>query len=46
MICTTGAVVFRAAEAYLNYIEACYEKNHGLDGDAMKYWKLSVNVPV
>ena len=39
VICTTGAVVFRAAEAYLNYIEACYEKNHGLDGDAMKYWK-------
>ena len=39
VICTTGAVVFRAAEAYLNYIEACYEKNHNLDPDAERYWK-------
>ncbi len=26
----TGMVLFRAAEAYLNYIEACYEKNGSL----------------
>lgn len=39
VICTTGAVIFRAAEAYLNYIEASYEKNKSLDADATKYWK-------
>lgn len=36
---TNACPVFRAAEAYLNYIEACYEKNRSLDGDAIKYWK-------
>jgi hypothetical protein len=35
----TGMIIFRATEAYLNYIEACYEKNGSLDGDAIKYWK-------
>ncbi|WP_053975893.1 RagB/SusD family nutrient uptake outer membrane protein [Mangrovimonas xylaniphaga] len=34
----TGAIVFRATEAYLNYIEACYEKNGSLDGTASSYW--------
>jgi hypothetical protein len=34
----TGCIVFRAAEAYLNYIEACYEKNGSLDADAQAYW--------
>jgi hypothetical protein len=34
----TGSIVFRAAEAYLNYIEACYEKNGSLDADAKEYW--------
>jgi len=34
----TGMVLFRAAEAYLNYIEACYEKNGSLDGVAQGYW--------
>jgi hypothetical protein len=34
----TGSIVFRAAEAYLNYIEACYEKNGSLDADARDYW--------
>lgn len=34
-----GCIVFRAVEAYLNYMEACYEKNNTLDGDAKKYWK-------
>lgn len=33
-----GSIVFRAVEAYLNYIEACYEKNGSLDVDAAKYW--------
>lgn len=23
----------------MNYIEACYEKNHNLDPDAERYWK-------
>jgi hypothetical protein len=36
----TGAIVFRATEAYLNYMEACYEKNGNLDSDAAKYWRL------
>ncbi len=34
-----GSIVFRAAEAYLNYIEACYVKNNSLDSDASRYWK-------
>lgn len=34
----TAMVLFRAAEAYLNYIEACYEKNGSLDGVAQGYW--------
>lgn len=33
-----GSIVFRASEAYLNYIEACYEKNGTLDSDAITYW--------
>lgn len=36
---TYGCIVFRAAEAYLNYIEAAYEKNGSLDATAEKYWK-------
>ena len=35
----TGSITFRAAEAYLNYIEASYEKTGALDGDALKYWQ-------
>ncbi len=35
----TGAIIFRAVEAYLNYMEAEYEKNGSLDADALKYWK-------
>jgi hypothetical protein len=34
----TGSIVFRAAEAYLNYIEAYYEKNSSLDAEAKEYW--------
>ncbi len=35
----TGSLVFRATEAYLNYIEAEYVKNGSLDGKAVQYWK-------
>lgn len=35
----TASVVFRAAEAYLNYIEADYELNNSLDANSDKYWK-------
>lgn len=35
----TGCIIFRATEAYLNYIEASYERNSSLDADALKYWK-------
>ncbi|TRZ44326.1 RagB/SusD family nutrient uptake outer membrane protein [Robertkochia solimangrovi] len=36
---STGAIVFRATEAYLNYMEACYERNGALDGSATQYWR-------
>ena len=36
---SVGCIIFRAAEAYLNYIEACYEKTGAIDGDADAYWK-------
>ncbi len=35
----TGSVTFRASEAYLNYIEACYERNNNLDAKAQAYWR-------
>lgn len=35
----TGCPVFRAAEAYLNYIEAYYELNGKLSGNCGTYWK-------
>ncbi len=35
----TGCVIFRAAEAYLNYIEANYVLNGSLDGKSAEYWK-------
>ena len=35
----TALPIFRAAEAYLIYIEACYEKNGAIDELADKYWK-------
>lgn len=34
-----GCIVYRAVEAYLNYIEAYYERYGSLDGKAMNYWK-------
>ncbi|AZA80875.1 RagB/SusD family nutrient uptake outer membrane protein [Chryseobacterium lactis] len=35
----SGSLIFRASEAYLNYIEACYVKNQNLDGNASSYWQ-------
>ncbi|MGK9120705.1 RagB/SusD family nutrient uptake outer membrane protein [Olivibacter jilunii] len=35
----TGSITFRAVEAYLNYIEACYERNGSLDATARTYWQ-------
>lgn len=37
--CYTGALVFRATEAYLNYIEAYYERYGNLDATAQSYWQ-------
>lgn len=36
---TTASLVFRAAEAYMNYIEANYELDGSLDASSDKYWK-------
>lgn len=33
-----GSIIFRATEAYLNYMEACYESSGALDSDAQRYW--------
>ena len=35
----TASVIFRATEAYLIYMEACYVKSGSLDGKAQSYWK-------
>lgn len=35
----TGSLVYRATEAYLNYIEAQYELEHNLNGKALNYWR-------
>ena len=39
----TGSITFRGAEAYLNYMEACYELNGSLDATAQGYWKALRN---
>ncbi len=39
----TGCLIFRATEAYLNYIEAYYEKNGVLDETAERYWRAIRN---
>lgn len=36
---STGSIAFRAGEAYLNYIEACYERTGSIDAKADAYWK-------
>lgn len=35
----TCYIIFRAAEAYLNYIEASYEKQGMIDSDAARFWR-------
>lgn len=35
----TASIVFRAAEAYLIYLEASYEKNGKIDAKADQYWR-------
>ena len=39
LLAENACPVFRTAEAYLNYMEACYELNGSLDGVAETYWK-------
>ncbi|QNE41957.1 RagB/SusD family nutrient uptake outer membrane protein (plasmid) [Hymenobacter sp. NBH84] len=36
---STGSIVFRGAEAYLNYIEASYLKEKTINATADKYWR-------
>lgn len=36
---TTGCIVYRGVEAYLNYIEASYMKNGRIDSKADTYWR-------
>ncbi|PTN06291.1 RagB/SusD family nutrient uptake outer membrane protein [Mangrovibacterium marinum] len=36
---STGSIVFRAVEAYLNYIEASYLKSGQIDAKADQYWR-------
>jgi len=36
---STGAIVFRGVEAYLNYIEASYIKEGAVNGKAASYWR-------
>lgn len=40
---STGSIVFRAAEAYLNYIEASYLKEKTINGKADQYWRALRN---
>lgn len=37
--CTTAVPIFRAAECYLNYLEAYYMRNGNLGGNCDTYWK-------
>ncbi|WP_257670587.1 RagB/SusD family nutrient uptake outer membrane protein [Parapedobacter tibetensis] len=36
----TGIIIYRAAEALLNYMEASYERNGSLDASAREYWQI------
>lgn len=36
---STGSIVFRAVEAYLNYIEASYLQEGSINGKAEQYWR-------
>ena len=35
----TGSITFRGSEAYLNYMEACYERYGYLDDRAKEFWR-------
>ena len=37
--CTTTVPILRAAEAYINYLEAYYERYHTLGGNCDRYWR-------
>ncbi|MBO4907129.1 MAG: RagB/SusD family nutrient uptake outer membrane protein [Bacteroidaceae bacterium] len=37
--CTTAVPIFRAAECYLNYLEAYYLRHGNLGGNCDRYWK-------
>lgn len=39
----TGSIVFRAVEAYLNYIEASYIRDGAINGKADSYWRAIRN---
>lgn len=39
----TGSITFRGVEAYLNYMEACYERTGALDNTASAYWRAIRN---
>lgn len=41
--CTTAVPIFRAAEAYLIYLEAYYERNGALGGNCDTYWRALRN---
>ncbi|WP_400261409.1 RagB/SusD family nutrient uptake outer membrane protein [Sphingobacterium sp. SG20118] len=36
---STGYIIFRSAEAYLNYLEAYYERHGSVGGKMEQYWK-------
>lgn len=36
---TTGCIIYRGVEAYLNYIEAYYMRNGSISGKASQYWR-------
>lgn len=40
---TNACPLFRSAEAFLNYMEACYVKNGSLDAKAEAYWRALRN---
>lgn len=40
---TTGCIVFRGVEAYLNYLEAYYLRYNKVDGKAKSYWNAIRN---
>lgn len=36
----SASICYRATEALLNYMEACYEKSSSLDNSAKEYWRI------